>query len=82
MRCQRALNKLFERAVSPCGHHQRAQQELFFEQHSRVVTETATLECFATEGAEENMRDTEGLKKMPPGAVTRKFLAKEANVSF
>lgn len=49
---------------------------------TRVVTETGTLKCFVTEGAGENMRDTGGLWKMPPGAVTRRLLAKEANVSF
>lgn len=28
------------------------------------------------------MKDTEGLKKMPPEAVTRKLLAKEVNVKL
>lgn len=79
---QVALKEMFERAVSPYGHHQRAQQELFFEQHSRIVNERATLKYFATERAGEKLRDTGGLRKIPPGAVTRKWLAKKANVSF
>lgn len=80
-RIQVTVNKMFERAVSPRRHHQRAQQELFFEPHSRVVHERATLKYFATERAGEKLRDTGGLRKIPPGAVTRKWLAKKANVS-
>lgn len=80
--CRVALNKVFKRAVLPCGHHQRAQPELFFEQHWSSYWNKQTLKCFATEEAGENMRHTGELKKMPQGAVTRKWLAKEANVSF